>query len=105
MHRQTNDITRQALTCWHATLGNREMPVGSLLMHRLRVINRGRNALCFQRRRKLVTVEACGHPDGVLRPHRYIATRNARDGNNVAEAFRVLLGNLVSRGYFLLEDL
>src|ERR1700742_1321486 len=52
MHRQADDIRRQALADAHAAIGNREILVRGLLMHRFRIIDRGRHAFRLQCRRK-----------------------------------------------------
>src|ERR1700761_8849269 len=67
MHRQADDIARKLLASREAAVRDREIPIGGLLMHRFRVIDRGRNALRLQRRGKTVAVDALRQPDGVLR--------------------------------------
>src|ERR1700688_554876 len=48
MHWQADDIAGQAFACRQAAVCDREIPIGRLLMHRLWIIDRGRNALRLQ---------------------------------------------------------
>jgi hypothetical protein len=86
MHRQADDIGRQALACGKAAVRDRKIPVGGLLVHRLRIIDRGRDALCFQRGGERIAISALRQTDRVLRPDRSIAAGEARNGDDIAEA-------------------
>src|SRR5262249_7364908 len=52
VHRQADHFGRKLFAHRQAALGDREAPVGILHMDRHRIVDRGRNALCPQRRRK-----------------------------------------------------
>src|SRR5664279_5828768 len=105
MHRQADDVARQAFAGRQAAVGDREIAIGGLLMHRFHIVDRGRNALRLQRRRKTVAVASLWQPDSVLRPYRGAAAGQARNAYDIAEALRVAVGDLVARGDLVLEDL
>ena len=104
MHRQADHVVREPFAHRQGAIGDREIPVGSLLMHRFRVVDRGRNALRFQRRGKTVAIGAFGQADGVLRPDRGAAGSKPRHGHGVAEAAGVAIGNRVAHGDLVLEN-
>ena len=104
MHRQADDVPRQRLAHRQAAVRNREMPVSGLLVHRLRIIDRGRHAVRFQRGGEPVAV-AVRQADGVLRPYRRIAGRDTGNGDDIAEIARIALGHRVARGDLVVEDL
>src|ERR1700759_4131886 len=70
MHRQADDIVGEPLADPPTAPRGRVNPGGGVLMHRLDVIDRGRNALGLERRGKAVAVDALRQADGVLRPDR-----------------------------------
>src|SRR5436305_7945517 len=74
-------------------------------MHRLRVVDRGRNTLRLQRGSKAIAIAALRQADGVLRPHRATTAGEPRYGDNVAEPLAVAFRHVVTGGDFILEDL
>src|SRR6478752_2458343 len=63
MHRQTDDVAGQAFAGRQTAVGDREIPVRRLLMHRFRIIDRGWNALRRERGGETVAIAALGQPD------------------------------------------
>src|SRR5258708_1549883 len=104
MHRQADDIVGEAFACRQTALGDRETPVVMLLMHRLWIIDRGRNALCLQLGGEAVAIAALGQPDGVLRPDRGAVTGKTRNRYDIAKTSGVTLRDPVARGNLVLED-
>src|SRR5215210_1301581 len=74
-------------------------------MHRLRIIDRGRDTLRLQRGGEAIAIAALRQADGVLRPHRGAAGGKTRNAHVIAEPLRVTLRHLVTSGDFLLEYL
>src|SRR5690349_12249576 len=74
-------------------------------MHRLRIIDYGRNALGLQRGLELVAITALWQADGVLRPDRGAAFGKLRHRNDVGEAPGVALRDHVTRRDLVVEDL
>jgi len=73
-------------------------------VHRLRIIDRGRNALRLQGICERFAIVSLRQADGVLRPGRNIAVSDARRGDDVMQRIEVALRDLVARGDFLIED-
>ena len=95
MHRQADDFRSQPLAHRDATLAYWKMFIGLLAMQRDRIIDRGRNAFCFERRGKCIAA-ATGDADGVLRPDRCGARRHGRHGRDVAKRVAIAPGDLVA---------
>src|SRR5438477_4781843 len=72
-------------------------------MHRFRIVDGGWNALRLESSGKAIAIGALRQPDGVLRPDRGATGRQARQGDDIAEAARVALGDLIARGDLVLE--
>ena len=73
-------------------------------MHRLRVIDRRRNALRLERCGEGVAVGPLGQTDGVLRPHRGAAGRKPLNLHDIGKPVRIVLGYPVASRDLVLED-
>src|SRR5262245_23314600 len=69
VHGQAYHLLGQPFAHRRAAERNGKVLVRLLAMQRNRVVDRGRNALGLERRRKPVT-PAAGKPEGILRPYR-----------------------------------
>jgi hypothetical protein len=98
-------VGRQALADRQAAVGDRVMPVGRLLMHRFRIIDRGWNALRLQRRGETIAIGVLGQTDGVLRPDRGAAGGQTRHGHDIAEVPRIAFGDHIARDDLVLKNL
>ena len=88
VHRQTDDLGREALAHGDASFADRIMLVRLLSMQRDRVVDGGRNALCLENGRQFVA-PAASHPNGVLSPHGG-GTREASTGTVTTSPSRSL---------------
>src|SRR5262249_9495963 len=82
---------------------NGKVLVRLLAMQRNRVVDRGRNALGLERRRKPVT-PAAGKPEGILRPYRGRTERQVRNRRDVGEARRIAARDAFARHDLLGES-
>src|SRR3569623_2129070 len=85
VHRQADDLGRQLFAARKASGRDRKIQVRGLLMQRLRIIDRGRNAMRLQRRSQRIAA-SIRQPYGVLRPYRRAIRRHAWHDRNVPEA-------------------
>jgi hypothetical protein len=104
VHRQADDVAGQAFAGRQAAVGDREIPIGGLLVHRFRIVDRGRNALPLQDSGKAVAIAALRQADGVLRPDRGAAAGQTRHRHDIAELAAVTLRHAVACGDFVVED-
>src|SRR5215831_823273 len=103
VHRQADDLLREPLGDREAAVRTGEMRVGFLLVQRLGIVDRRRNAFGFERRREAVA-PARLETDRVLCPHRGEAARQARHDRDIAERIAVARRRLVARDDFVAED-
>src|ERR1700720_3602776 len=88
MHRQADHFPRKSLADRHAALDDGKMPVGFLAIERDRIIDRGRDALRLEGRRKTVA-PAGRQADRVLRPDRGRAFGQLRDLRHVGQMLAI----------------
>src|SRR5690349_7580593 len=69
VHREADDLFRKLIGHRYAVIGYRKLLVSLEPMQRLRIVNRGRNALRFERRSECIA-NTGPETDGVLRPDR-----------------------------------
>src|SRR5215813_47500 len=86
VHRQADDLGREAVAHGHALLADWIMFVRLLTMQRDRVVNGGRNAISLEKCRKFVAPAVC-NTDGVLSPDRGRTRRHDRHSHDIAEPF------------------
>ncbi len=104
VHRQADDLLGEAVGDRQSAFGTREAAIDLHAMQRLRIIDRGRDALGLERRRESVA-RARLDADGVLRPDRGHAVRDLRHADEAVERPRIALGDAVAGVDLVGEDL